>query len=64
MDYARIRQRRVGSLSVLAPRRQKNETPTEKKKTHPYESLLWGPSDPPPPPLKGKEGGATGSPDN
>ena len=40
LDYARIRQRRVGSLSVLAPGSKHNETSTDKKnlsvREHPW----------------------------
>ena len=42
MDYARIRQRREGSLSVLAPRRQTTMRLPQTKNSP-------GPPDPPPP---------------
>ena len=45
MDYTRIRQRREGSLSVLAPRRQTTMRLSQTKLT--WREPPWGPPDPP-----------------
>ena len=50
-DYSRIRQKREGSLSVLAPRRQ-TQCDSHREKAVRRESP-WGPPDPP---FFGKEG--------